>query len=170
MVIGGQAVLLYGEPRLTKDIDITLGLTIDQWPTVEKIIKKLNLKILVSNPPAFLAKTWVLPCLDQRSGLRVDFIFSYSPYEQKALQRTTPRSFDRTTVFFASVEDILIHKVVAGRPRDLEDASAILQKNKKINFKYVDRWLQEFEKISEKPLLKTWRTLQKNIKPANGKA
>jgi hypothetical protein len=25
MIIGGQAVLLYGEPRLTKDIDITLG-------------------------------------------------------------------------------------------------------------------------------------------------
>jgi hypothetical protein len=24
MVIGGQAVLLHGEPRLTKDIDITL--------------------------------------------------------------------------------------------------------------------------------------------------
>ncbi len=27
MVIGGQAVLLYGEPRLTEDIDITLGLS-----------------------------------------------------------------------------------------------------------------------------------------------
>ena len=26
MIIGGQAVLLYGEPRLTKDIDITLGI------------------------------------------------------------------------------------------------------------------------------------------------
>lgn len=25
MVIGGQAVLLHGEPRLTRDIDITLG-------------------------------------------------------------------------------------------------------------------------------------------------
>jgi hypothetical protein len=25
MLIGGQAVLLYGEPRLTCDIDITLG-------------------------------------------------------------------------------------------------------------------------------------------------
>ena len=25
MVFGGQAVLLYGEPRLTRDIDITLG-------------------------------------------------------------------------------------------------------------------------------------------------
>lgn len=25
MIIGGQALLIYGEPRLTKDIDITLG-------------------------------------------------------------------------------------------------------------------------------------------------
>ncbi|MDT8395705.1 MAG: hypothetical protein RRA32_04540 [bacterium] len=25
MIIGGQAVLLYGEPRLTRDIDVTLG-------------------------------------------------------------------------------------------------------------------------------------------------
>ena len=30
MVIGGQAVLVYGEPRLTKDIDITLGINVDE--------------------------------------------------------------------------------------------------------------------------------------------
>ena len=29
IIIGGQAVLLYGEPRLTKDIDITIGLNIE---------------------------------------------------------------------------------------------------------------------------------------------
>jgi hypothetical protein len=29
MVIGGQAVLIYGEPRLTKDIDIALGIGTD---------------------------------------------------------------------------------------------------------------------------------------------
>lgn len=27
MIIGGQAVLLYGEPRLTRDIDIILAIT-----------------------------------------------------------------------------------------------------------------------------------------------
>jgi hypothetical protein len=27
MVIGGQAVLIYGEPRLTRDIDITVGVS-----------------------------------------------------------------------------------------------------------------------------------------------
>ncbi|WP_173050321.1 hypothetical protein [Nitrospira sp. KM1] len=30
MIIGGQAVLLYGEPRLTRDIDVTLGIDVDR--------------------------------------------------------------------------------------------------------------------------------------------
>jgi len=48
MVIGGQAVLLYGEPRLTKDIDITLGIGIDGLKDINSIIQKLNLKALVN--------------------------------------------------------------------------------------------------------------------------
>ena len=30
MIIGGQAVLLYGEPRLTRDIDVTLGVDVNR--------------------------------------------------------------------------------------------------------------------------------------------
>ena len=43
MIIGGQAVLLYGEPRLTKDIDITLGVNVDKLNELLKIIKKIEL-------------------------------------------------------------------------------------------------------------------------------
>jgi len=35
MVIGGQAVLVYGEPRATKDIDVTLGLGIEGLPRLD---------------------------------------------------------------------------------------------------------------------------------------
>lgn len=38
MIIGGQAVLLYGEPRLTRDIDITLGVDIDRFDDVVSLI------------------------------------------------------------------------------------------------------------------------------------
>ena len=38
MVIGGQAVLLYGEPRLTKDIDITLGVGSERVPDVSDTV------------------------------------------------------------------------------------------------------------------------------------
>jgi hypothetical protein len=33
MIIGEQAVLIYGEPRLTKDIDIILGTDIEDLKT-----------------------------------------------------------------------------------------------------------------------------------------
>jgi hypothetical protein len=35
-VIGGQAVLVYGEPRLTRDIDITLGVSTERLDWILK--------------------------------------------------------------------------------------------------------------------------------------
>ena len=43
MIIGGQAVLIYGEPRLTRDIDITLGVNIDNLGTIAGIVAELGL-------------------------------------------------------------------------------------------------------------------------------
>lgn len=34
MIIGGQAVLLYGEPRLTKDLDVTLGIGLEGFDKI----------------------------------------------------------------------------------------------------------------------------------------
>ena len=36
MLIGGQAVLLYGEPRLTRDIDVTLGVGLERFEEVRQ--------------------------------------------------------------------------------------------------------------------------------------
>ena len=42
MVIGGQAVLLYGEPRLTKDIDVTLGADLTRLQDVLFAVRDRN--------------------------------------------------------------------------------------------------------------------------------
>ena len=60
MVIGGQAVLLYGEPRLTKDIDVTLGATLDRLPQVLELVQAMGLEPLV-DPEDFTRQTMVLP-------------------------------------------------------------------------------------------------------------
>jgi len=77
MVVGGQAVLLYGEPRLTKDIDITLGVTLESLGKVLALAQHNALNPLV-DPETFTRRTLVLPCQDQQTGIRVDFIFSFS--------------------------------------------------------------------------------------------
>jgi len=46
MIIGGQAVLLYGEPRLTRDVDITLGVGIDHLDVLLQAIEKIPLRTL----------------------------------------------------------------------------------------------------------------------------
>jgi hypothetical protein len=76
MIIGGQAVLLYGEPRLTRDIDITLGVNIDCLDVLLNVVREISLKPLPEDIETFVSETMVLPTLSETTGIRVDFIFS----------------------------------------------------------------------------------------------
>ncbi len=78
MVIG-QAVLLYGEPRLTRDIDITLGLGVDGLDRVKKIISAVGLKSLVRKEKEFVERNMVLPAIDKKVAFGL-ILSSHSPY------------------------------------------------------------------------------------------
>ena len=164
MVIGGQAILLYGEPRLTKDIDITLGVGIDKFKEVKNVAGKLKFKILVSKAEEFVKNTMVLPVVDEKSGIRVDLIFSFSPYERQAIERANRVKFGSTIVKFASIEDVVIHKIVAGRARDIEDIKSIILKNSNYDIKYITKQLKEFDNLLNKNFLNIFRKLAKEIK------
>ena len=135
MVIGGQAVLLHGEPRLTRDIDVTLGLPPEDLPPVLALLPGIDLTPLV-DPEAFVRETMVLPCRHP-SGVRVDFVFSFTPFERQAIERAVPVALSGQVVRFASAEDLVIHKVFAGRPRDLEDASTVRLEQPDVNLEYT---------------------------------
>jgi predicted nucleotidyltransferase len=162
MVIGGQAVLLYGEPRLTKDIDITLGAGIADLDNLLSAIKQIPLQILVEDVQSFVKQTMVLPAMHEPTGIRVDFIFSFTPYEAQAIKRAKLVEMRGQRVCFAAVEDLIIHKIFAGRPRDIEDVRKILLKDHKLDIQYTEKWLRELESISdEKIFLATFRNLLK---------
>jgi predicted nucleotidyltransferase len=163
MVIGGQAVLLYGEPRLTKDIDITLGVGVRELNKLKETISSLGFKILVERDEEFVERNMVLPTLDEKSGIRVDFIFSFSPYERQAIERAKDIKLGRSLVRFASLEDVVIHKVIAGRARDLEDIKSILLKNQKYDSDYIEKWLKEFDKSLTEQFLKIFREIKEKI-------
>lgn len=141
----------HGEPRLTKDIDVTLGVDVDALPRVLAVIASAGLHPLV-DPEPFVAETMVLPCEDPESGIRVDLIFSFSPFERAALERTIETRIGTSVVRFASAEDLVVLKVTAGRPRDLDDVAAILAKNPKLDRAYVRRWVAVLEEAVERPL------------------
>ena len=150
MIIGGQAVLVYGRPRLTRDIDITLGVDTDKFALIEGLCRKLKLRSLAENPQDFAQNTKVLPTEHPDSKVRVDFIFSFTPYEAQAIKNAKQVLIDDYPVKFASCEDVIVHKMVAGRAIDEEDVKSILAKNRDIiDFEYIRKWLSEFGKIAE---------------------
>jgi len=152
MIIGGQAVLLYGEPRLTKDIDIALGADLSRLEDVLCAVREMKITPLV-DPETFTRETMVLPCSDPETGIRVDMIFSFSPFEQLAIDRARSVRIGETDVRFASLEDLLIHKLIAGRARDLEDARIVLLKNPSADLDYIRHWLAEFSKLTDENYL-----------------
>jgi len=151
MLIGGQAVLLYGEPRLTRDIDLTLGIGPEHLPDLLKMVEAIGLQVRVADAMQFVTQTMVLPCEQPGTGIRVDFLFSSSPYEQQALQRARVVTIGRAELRFAALEDLIIHKVIAGRPRDLEDVRTMLLKNPNVDAAYIRQWLEEFERALAEP-------------------
>lgn len=164
MVIGGQAVLLYGEPRLTKDIDITLGIGIDGLDKIKSIVESLNLKSLIPDADGFVQKTMVFPVIDERSGIRVDFIFSFSPYEKQAIDRANEIEIGNVAVKFAALEDVIIHKIIAARARDLEDVRSILLKKPDYDVGYIEKWLAEFDKSLDEDFGKTFKGIVEQLK------
>lgn len=165
MIIGGQAVLLYGEPRLTRDIDITLGINTNHLNQLLTILQRIPLKPIPEDIESFVKQTMVLPALDETTGIRIDFIFSFTPYETEAIKRAKGINILNQAVYFASVEDVIIHKIFAGRPRDLEDARTILLKNPDIDNRYIRGWLKEFDaSTGNNDFLKTFEGILKTIK------
>jgi hypothetical protein len=129
---------------------------------IEDLAQSLNLKVLTQSPHEFVRDRMILPCEDLESEFRIDFVFSFTPFERQAIERARVVSVGSTGVRFATPEDLIIHKMVAGRPRDEEDVRGMLLKTAGIDEGYIEGWLAQFDQALERPLLKRFRDLQRS--------
>jgi hypothetical protein len=59
-------------------------------------------------------------------------LLAETEYQQEALARATNG--------FLTAEDVLVHKLIAWRPRDKDDIRSILEATREIDDAYVVRW------------------------------
>ncbi len=148
MLIGGQAVLLHGEPRLTLDVDVTLGASPKALGTVLAACEAMGVDPLPETVEDFVRDTYVLPVADRETNIRIDLIFSTTPFEAAAIDRAIEIEIAGERVPFATAEDLIIHKLFAGRPRDLEDVEGIVRrKGPDLDWDYLATWAEEFAAI-----------------------
>jgi len=96
-VIGGMANAVWGNPRATLDIDVTVWVSDKEIQNVVQILSDA-FKVLVSRPKDFILEMRVLP-LQTKNGVQLDIILDLSPMNRRPfsdpLMWTYPKhSFD----------------------------------------------------------------------------
>lgn len=160
MVIGGQAVLRYGEPRNTRDIDITLGIDVDRHDEIRRLTNGLGFEPVIKDVEV-VRQTRLFVVAERSTGIRIDFIYSFTPYEKEAIRRAVDERIDNVDVRIASVEDVIIHKLFAGRPLDIEDVKGILRRTDSVDEKYLRHWLPQFSSVVGRDLVDEFSELNR---------
>jgi hypothetical protein len=123
-VFGAQAVTAHGVPRLSADVDITIGLQPDD--PARFTAEMTNAGFIPRFPdPSFVRATRVLPFVHAASGMPVDVVMAGSGLEDEFMARARTMEIGGTAVPVIELSDLIIAKVLAGRPKDLGDAAAL---------------------------------------------
>jgi hypothetical protein len=123
-VFGAQAVIVYGVPRLSADVDVTLALEPD---TPERFAREMHAAgfVLRVADPEFVRRTSVMPFVHSATGMPLDVVLAGSGLEDEFLDRAVMTDIGTITVPVIDPADLLIAKMLAGRPKDIEDARAL---------------------------------------------
>ena len=124
-VIGGIAVTVRGDPRFTAAVDVVVGIEVDRGIELLDATAASSFRALLPDAEEILTSAYILPLRHVETGIRVDVAIGLSGFERDMIERAEEIAFEGVSVPVASAEDLLLMKVLAGRPRDLEDAKGI---------------------------------------------
>lgn len=134
--VGAFAALRYRTtPRMTTDVDILA----EAVPGLAEAFAATGYEVSV------LAEPHELPylILVRGKGDQIDVLLPVVEYQRVALERAVDH--------FITVEDVIVHKLIAWRPRDRNDIASILEAGHAFDEEYIERWAAEWE------VLDRWR-------------
>lgn len=159
MLIGGYAMTVHGIPRLTQDLDISLGVDIKCLQKILNTTRPL-FKPISKEPANFAKETNVLLLQDIETGIRVDLIFTFIDFERQAISEAVKIKIEDSEINCVSLENLIVYKMLAGRERDKEDVELILSSNfEKLNFDKISKALEELSAILESDAYKNWKNI-----------
>jgi hypothetical protein len=153
-IIGGVAVLHWGEPRVTRDVDFTL---LTGFGSEEAFAEELlgNFQPRLANALEFAIRNRVL-LLQSSGGIGIDIAFGALPFEESAIHRAKKTQITaEAQLRICSAEDLIVFKSFAGREVDWRDVQAIIARQgaAKLDWKYIEKQLTPLAEAKEQPEL-----------------
>ena len=141
VLIGAWPTSYWGQPRSTEDIDFLILLSPDelknlrshaqnsshfkidtQWDEHNPMIRHQHLRLLFKD-------------------IHLDLSISKNSHESEIIKRRLKVPLDDFEIYMATAEDIILMKLLAGRPKDFQDAISIFVKQQnQLNHDYLRAW------------------------------
>lgn len=153
VIVGGVAASLLGRPRLTRDIDALIDLPDREWGRILAAAGEFGIEPRIDHPLEFARQSRVIPLRHRASQIDIDVIVGALPFERDAVSSGRTRMFGQLEIRLPRVEDLMIMKAIAHRPRDLLDLEGLLVASPQADLVHVRRWVRVFANAATMPEL-----------------
>lgn len=148
LVTGGIAVMLWGRPRFTADIDIVIELRMRDLNQLEHELKQLSAGSYISGETMRKAiqTQGEFNFIDGVTGVKVDFwMFQNTAFDRSRFKRKVVKKILGEEVDFIACEDLILVKLLWYKKsfsnRELEDIGSILKiSGKLLDTRYLQQW------------------------------
>ena len=122
--IGAIALQRWGEPRLTRDVDVTvLAQYGEEGRCADRLLAVFRPRI--ADAREFAIRNRVL-LVKSEGGIPIDIAFGALPFEERCVARSSPWALTPDAVLrTCSAEDLVVLKAFASRPQDWVDVESI---------------------------------------------
>ncbi|MDX2014142.1 MAG: nucleotidyltransferase [Myxococcaceae bacterium] len=151
MLIGGIAIIAQGVRRLTTDIDAVIQGDQANPETMLHALAANEIEPRIDDALAFAAENLVLLLRHGPTGVDLDLSFGWTSFEVEALQHRASLAFGRVRAPMATPEDLIVLKAMAGRPKDIDDAAALLTLHPNIRLSRIRARLDELSSLANAP-------------------
>jgi hypothetical protein len=139
---GALALTVHALPRETADIDISIFASDDDLPRVIDALERAG--VMIDRPDAQRAQQRT-GMFTGRAGRRlVDvFMHAHPHFIESARRRVSVEIAPGESVWFVSVEDFCVNKLLFARGKDLPDLEHVFAAHPDLDVVYVRHWLSQ---------------------------
>ncbi len=164
MIGGSQAAMYYGEPRLTRDVDVIVKLRLDDLPALVARFLPDEFYLDEQSAREAVAESGQFNIIHPTSGLKIDmYINPDTPYDRTRLARRRRLPLvPGVEAYFARPEDVILYKLLYSQQvasdLHLRDVVGILRvSGSELDDAYLTEWARRLGVVA------LWEQLRKQV-------
>jgi hypothetical protein len=150
-LMGGLAVRAFGVPRPTYDVDVTLAIDDDMLPALYDAVEAAGYTVPEAYRRGWVDRVAEMPVIKFRiyrgtpgESVDVDLFLMQTAFQQQIIDRRIQADVDSLgTTWIVTPEDLILLKLIAGRPRDLGDIDDVRFMHGELDVDYMRGWAQQ---------------------------